>query len=90
MPEKIRVEFAGRPGIVRAMRRSLLPLLSLALLLGAAPVFGATGRVLKVLPHFLDLKGRHALSPSLSGSVRASVRLYQLDAHRLAQRPRHA
>jgi len=25
----------------------------------------ATGRVMKVLPHFLDLKGRHALSPSL-------------------------
>jgi hypothetical protein len=26
---------------------------------------GATGRVLKVLPHFLDLKGRHTISPSL-------------------------
>src|SRR6185436_20853195 len=25
----------------------------------------ATGRVLKVLPHLLDLQGRHALSPSL-------------------------
>ena len=25
----------------------------------------ATGRVIKVLPHFLDLQGRHALSPSL-------------------------
>jgi hypothetical protein len=25
----------------------------------------ATGRVLKVLPHFLDLQGRHATSPSL-------------------------
>jgi hypothetical protein len=27
--------------------------------------FGATGRVLKVLPHFLDSQGRHSLSPSL-------------------------
>ena len=25
----------------------------------------ATGRVLKVLPHFVDLQGRHTLSPSL-------------------------
>src|SRR5258705_13546151 len=25
----------------------------------------ATGRIIKVLPHFLDLKGRHSLSPSL-------------------------
>lgn len=25
----------------------------------------ATGKVVKVLPHFLDLKGRHTLSPSL-------------------------
>jgi hypothetical protein len=29
----------------------------------AAPA--ATGRVIKVLPHFLDLQGRHTLSPSL-------------------------
>jgi len=25
----------------------------------------ATGRIIKVLPHFLDLQGRHTLSPSL-------------------------
>jgi hypothetical protein len=30
-----------------------------------APAQGATGKVIKVLPQFLDLKGRHALSPSL-------------------------
>jgi hypothetical protein len=29
------------------------------------PAEAATGRVMKVLPHLLDLKGRHALSPSL-------------------------
>jgi len=33
--------------------------------LAALPSHAATGRVLKVLPHFLDLKGRHAVSPSL-------------------------
>jgi hypothetical protein len=40
----------------------------IVILILAAPVsesFGATGRVIKVLPHFLDLKGRVALSPSL-------------------------
>jgi hypothetical protein len=31
----------------------------------AASAEAATGRVIKVLPHFLDLKGRHSLSPSL-------------------------
>ena len=47
------------------MRRSLNLLFVLALLSGAASAFAASGRVLKVLPHFLDLKGRHTLSPSL-------------------------
>jgi len=47
------------------MRRSLNLLIALALLMGAASTFAASGRVLKVLPHFLDLKGRHTLSPSL-------------------------
>lgn len=39
----------------------------IALLLCAAPdaATAATGKVVKVLPHFLDLKGRHTLSPSL-------------------------
>src|SRR5256885_11162249 len=34
-------------------------------LMPALQSFGATGRVIKVLPHFLDLQGRAALSPSL-------------------------
>jgi hypothetical protein len=39
---------------------------SVGLLLGCAAVsHAASAKVLKVLPHFLDLKGRHALSPSL-------------------------
>lgn len=48
------------------MRRLLIVILP-ALLLTAVICSAATttGRILKVLPHFLDLKGRHALSPSL-------------------------
>jgi len=46
--------------------RRLLTLLPAALLLATTLCsVAATGRVAKVLPHFLDLKGRHALSPSL-------------------------
>jgi hypothetical protein len=33
--------------------------------LSAFAAEAATGRVIKVLPHFLDLQGRHTLSPSL-------------------------
>ncbi len=47
------------------MRQSLF-WLSLVIFLsvpGAADA--ASGRVIKVLPHYLDLKGRHALSPGL-------------------------
>ena len=41
-------------------RLSLLIMLALTLPCGAA-----TGRVIKVLPFYLDLQGRHTLSPSL-------------------------
>lgn len=47
------------------MRRSckfLTLVLFLAMTLSGV---AATGKVVKVLPHFLDLQGRHALSPSL-------------------------
>src|SRR6476659_7221746 len=37
----------------------------LGILLSAEAVQGATGKVSKVLPQFLDLQGRNALSPSL-------------------------
>ena len=39
--------------------------LYLLLLLTALPVSAATGRILKVLPQYLDRKGRNSLSPSL-------------------------
>jgi hypothetical protein len=47
------------------MRRPLLLLIACCGLMAAWPAQAATGRVIKVLPHFLDLNGRHALSPSL-------------------------
>lgn len=45
------------------MRRPILILALCFLVCGAASA--ATGRVIKVLPQFLDLQGRHAISPSL-------------------------
>jgi hypothetical protein len=47
------------------MRRWLTVNLLAGLLATTFAATAATGRVVKVLPHFLDLKGRHALSPSL-------------------------
>lgn len=41
------------------------PYLIFVLLLLAPSVWGGEGRVVKVLPEFVDSKGRHALSPSL-------------------------
>lgn len=45
------------------MRRPFL--IFILCFLTCAAASAATGRVIKVLPQFLDLKGRHALSPSL-------------------------
>ena len=47
------------------MRRLLILLLSVVLLAAAGPAAATTGRVIKVLPQFLDLQGRNLLSPSL-------------------------
>jgi hypothetical protein len=47
------------------MRCSLVWLQALLLVLAVFPVQAATGRVIKVLPLFLDLKGQHTISPSL-------------------------
>jgi hypothetical protein len=61
------------------MRR---PILILALCCWvAASASAATGRVIKVLPQFLDLKGRHALSPSLydRDAYQAYLRLHTND-----------
>ena len=39
--------------------------MTVLLFLSAAFAHAGSGKVLKVLPHFLDREGRHALSPSL-------------------------
>jgi len=74
-----RIEFRPQSIIVKIMRRLLIVCL-LALLQAAVISTSAatTGRVLKVLPHFLDLKGRHALSPSLydRDAYQAQLRQY--------------
>jgi hypothetical protein len=47
------------------MRRTFICLILLCSLGLAASASAATGKIIKVLPHFLDTKGRHAKSPSL-------------------------
>jgi len=47
------------------MRRSLIGVLLVAALAVVGPARAASPRVIKVLPQFLDLKGRNSLSPSL-------------------------
>jgi hypothetical protein len=47
------------------MRRLFISLVLFGCLALALPAPAATGKVIKVLPHFLDLKGRHTKSPSL-------------------------
>jgi hypothetical protein len=47
------------------MRHALLCSALIGSLLAALPAAAGTGRVIKVLPEFLDLKGRTSLSPSL-------------------------
>ncbi len=54
-------------------------LLALILLLATTHSgVAASGKVMKVLPHFLDLKGRHTLSPSLydRDAYQAELRKY--------------
>ena len=47
------------------MQRSLLWCSLICWLSTSVPAGAATGRVLKVLPHFLDAQGRNSLTPSL-------------------------
>ena len=47
------------------MRRLITPLLFLGMFASSLGGESVSGRVIKVLPHYLDLKGRNTLSPSL-------------------------
>jgi len=51
--------------IVRLVRRVFQLVVPLFLLLSTVAATAASGRVVKVLPHFLDLAGRSSVSPSL-------------------------
>jgi hypothetical protein len=80
------VEFGRALVIVTLMRRSLLILLFAVLLGVPLPVGAATGRVLKVLPQFLDLKGRNSISPSLYDRDAYQAHLRQHPEARSARR----
>jgi hypothetical protein len=58
------------------MQRALFCLTLLSVLLIGSPTEAWTGRIVKVLPQFLDQKGRAALSPSL----------YERDAYQVVLR----
>jgi hypothetical protein len=62
---QIRVEFAAPKNYRFAMRRLLIILLLLGSLSASFAADVVSGRVVKVLPLLLDLKGRDAVSPSL-------------------------
>jgi hypothetical protein len=61
----MKLVFSVRRRYLCLMRRTLLRLFCVGWLAYAWPLHGDTGRILKVLPEFLDLKGRTSLSPSL-------------------------
>jgi hypothetical protein len=58
------------------MRRLLIGLCLVGSLAATAPVAASTARIIKVLPEFLDVKGRNSLSPSL----------YERDAYQVVLR----
>jgi hypothetical protein len=64
-PQLILLEFHDIARYTSPMRRLLFWLPLVWLLTVALPAGAATGRVMKVLPLFMDLNGQHTLSPSL-------------------------
>ncbi len=59
-----RIEFAVARPYFSHMGRSAV-VFALSVLLSACSASAATGKVIKVLPFFLDFQGRHSVSPSL-------------------------
>src|SRR5438874_1151952 len=68
------------------MRRFVICLGIICGLAGALSAQAATGRVMKVLPQFIDLKGRTSLSPSLYDRDAYQVQLRQHPEQRSAMR----
>jgi hypothetical protein len=75
---KISIEFGAWGGYLSTMRRALIWLSLVGGLAVALSASAATGRVIKVLPQFLDLKGRNSLTASLfeRDLYQASLRLH--------------
>ena len=61
----MRIEFVAAAGYLSNMRRAFIWLSLLGGLALALSAPAASGKVIKVLPQFLDLKGRNSLTPSL-------------------------
>src|SRR5690606_39577936 len=59
------VEFEGSLVMLACMRRKIFFLLFAFIAAMTTSATAATTRIIKVLPHFIDHKGRHSLSPSL-------------------------
>jgi hypothetical protein len=59
------IEFTRPEGYFSGMRRLWMWLTLVGVLTAAWGTQAATGRVVKVLPQFLDLKGRNSTTPSL-------------------------
>jgi hypothetical protein len=76
-PVEFGIEFIGQGGYSSLMHRSFIWLLLAGWVLAAGSASAATGRVIKVLPQFLDLKGRASLSPSLYERDAYQARLRQ-------------
>jgi hypothetical protein len=64
------------------MRRLLTPLLLLSFFGAVLSAPAATGRVIKVLPQYLDLKGRASVSPTLIDRDLYQIRLREKPAER--------
>ena len=62
----------------RFVRRDFHLIVLMILLLTGSGASAATGRVVKTLPHFLDLEGRNSVSPSLydRDAYQAQLRLH--------------
>ena len=68
------------------MCRSFFLTILCGLLAAPLPAAAATGRIIKVLPQFLDLKGQNSLSPSLYDRDAYQVYLRQHPGKRSAMR----
>jgi hypothetical protein len=76
------VEFAVRAATFRVMHRLSFWLSLMLLWAVTLSAEAATSRIVKVLPQYLDLKGRHSLSPSLYDRDAYQAHLRQHPAER--------